>query len=94
MNSEYTVYFDGYFSHAVRVSAQNEDAAEQQAHDHLDEILPVDDFHVDFISINQPSTNYISLKSFYTKEPPQEEPQSYTSLNDFYTSTSYTPLYN
>ena len=94
MNSEYTVYFDGYFSHAVRVSAQNEDSAEQQAYDHLDEILPVDDFHIDSICIDQSSTNYISLKTFYTEEPPQEEPQSYTSLNDFYTSTSYTPLYN
>ena len=94
MNSEYAVYFNGYFSHMFRVSAQDQDSAEQQAYDQLDQILPVDDFHIDSISIDQTSTNYISLKTFYTEDPPQEEPQSYTSLNDFYTSTSYTPLYN
>ena len=92
----YQVYLEGYFSHRIDLSAESAESAEQLALDHLDTIISVDDYEVTEIFANEPAPNYISLKSFYTRdEDPVVEVQPYVSLTSFYTEPApYIPLHS
>lgn len=86
MNSQYTVYFDGHFSHRLEVTAPNEDDAQTQAYLTLMEMMEaLDDWEATNTEVEQPPL-YTPLKDFYTNSTP------YTSLKDFYTPP-YTPLH-
>lgn len=91
----YTVYFNGNFSHAVDLVASTLQDAEEQAYQSLFQHLSVDNFEVDSVCVNEVPV-YKSLKSFFA--PKEESQQNYTSLNDFYTvdtaDVTYTPLHS